>query len=42
MSRNKRGFMSSSMVMAKEYEVQVPSNLLAQAKDLAAKPVEGV
>lgn len=42
MSRNKRGFMSSSMVMAKEYEVQVPSNLLAQAKEVAAKPVEGV
>ena len=42
MSRNKRSFMSSSMVMAKEYEVQVPSNLLAQAKEAAAKPVEGV
>jgi hypothetical protein len=42
MSRNKRSFMSSSMVMAKEYEVQVPSNLLAQAKEVAAKPTEGV
>ena len=42
MSRNKRSFMSSSMVMAKEYEVQVPGNLLAQAKDAAAKPAEGV
>ncbi len=42
MSRNKRSFISSSMVMAKEYEVQVPSNLLAQAKEAAAKPVEGV
>ena len=42
MSRNKRSFVSSSMVMAKEYEVQVPSNLLAQAKEAAAKPVEGV
>jgi hypothetical protein len=34
--------MSSSMVMAKEYEVQVPSNLLAQAREAASKPVEGV
>ncbi|MFM5951985.1 MAG: general stress protein [Micrococcales bacterium] len=42
MSRNKRSFMSSSMVMAKEYEVQVPGNLLAQAKEAAAKPAEGV
>jgi hypothetical protein len=28
--------------MAKEYEVQVPSNLLAQAREAASKPVEGV
>ncbi len=37
MARNKRGFISASLVMAKEYEVQVPGNLVAQAKRIAAE-----
>ena len=40
MSKNKRSFVSSSMVLAKEYEVQVPGNLLEQAKQIQAKPIQ--
>ena len=36
MSKNKRSFASVSMAVAKEYEVQVPGNLVAQAKRVAA------
>jgi hypothetical protein len=33
--RNKRGFMSGSMVVAKEYAVQVPADLVAQANQIS-------
>lgn len=33
--RNKRGFLSGSMVVAKEYAVQVPSDLVAQANQIS-------
>ena len=37
MARNKRGFISASLIMAKEYEVQVPGNLVEHAKRIAAE-----
>ena len=37
MARNKRGFISQSLIMAKEYEVQVPGNLVEQAKRIIAE-----
>ena len=37
MAKNKRSFVSTSMVMAKEYEVQVPQNLVSQARAVMAK-----
>ena len=36
LSKNKRSFASVSMAVAKEYEVQVPGNLVEQAKRVAA------
>ena len=33
--RNKRSFMSGSMVVAKEYAVQVPADLVAQANQIS-------
>jgi hypothetical protein len=36
LARKKRGFISVSQVIAKDYEVQVPSDLVAQAKEIAA------
>ena len=37
LARNKRSFASQSMVIASEYQVQVPSNLVADANTAAAK-----
>jgi hypothetical protein len=36
LSRNKRGFMSQSSIVAAKYQVQVPANLLSQANEAAA------
>ncbi len=36
MSKNKRGFVSQSSVVASKYQVQVPAGLSAQAKEAAA------
>jgi hypothetical protein len=36
LAKNKRNFASVSMAIAKEYEVQVPGNLVEQAKRVAA------
>lgn len=36
LARKKRGFISVSQVIAKDYEVQVPSDLVAQAKEISA------
>ena len=35
LTRNKRGFISASMIVAGEYQVQVPSNLVAQANQIS-------
>jgi hypothetical protein len=40
LARNKRSFASQSMVIASEYQVQVPNDLVAQAQAAAAKPDE--
>lgn len=40
LSRNKRNFASQSMVVASEYQVQVPEDLVSQANAAATKPVE--
>ena len=36
-SRNKRGFVSQSSIVASKYQVQVPANLLSQANEAASK-----
>ena len=38
LSRNKRGFVSQSTFVASKYQVQVPSNMVSQATEAAAKP----
>lgn len=38
--RNKRSFASQSMVIASEYQVQVPEDLVSQANAAASKPIE--
>jgi hypothetical protein len=37
-SRSKREFVSQSSIVAAKYQVQVPSNMLSQANEAAAKP----
>jgi hypothetical protein len=38
LSRSKREFVSQSSIVAAKYQVQVPSNMLSQANEAAAKP----
>jgi hypothetical protein len=38
LSRNKRGFLSQSSMVAAKYQVQVPSSMISQANEAAAKP----
>jgi hypothetical protein len=40
LARNKRSFASQSMVIASEYQVQVPTNLVSDANTAAAKAEE--
>jgi len=40
LARNKRSFASQSMVIASEYQVQVPTDLVSDANSAAAKAEE--
>jgi predicted permease len=37
LTKNKRSFVSQSMIIASEYQVQVPSDLVSKAQEAAAK-----
>ena len=37
LSRNKRGFLSQSSMVAAKYQVQVPASMISQANEAAAK-----